>query len=603
MSSPATAGLRDFFRKVWGDNEGCVRISIREVGTDQFKTFMPRWPEKEEAIYRLILKWSAVKTAEVYFSPALYSKPSGKVENVLGSQVAWAEFDGNYPVEWPEDVAPLPSIEVQSSTPKNRHVYWILDEFKSAKEIQNLNRSLTYALGSDVSGWDAGQLLRPPGSVHRKNKPVSVKLVADREEISAYSDSDFSHLPEPAEVIQGKIDLDNLPDIDKVKTLATWDADLVDLFNTSGNDAQKQGWDRSGGLARIAYKGCELGWEDEWIMSALLDADDRWGKYKARKTRTKILEELINRARAKIGYNTDTEKMLLTKLMDGKVVDLDEDLPDFMTVGQINAIPGRDDWTTEGLLTHSGIGLVTGRPGTGKTQFILQWAADLACGRPSLVDTFKLPGTPKKVLFLSMEMTQYQLQHFTTPLAEIYDDKALDENLVVWGRGEPIYFTEEEGQRLVDSFLDDHKPDVVFVDSLSQAATDISSDDEMKKLFGFLKTLRRYHKFALVFVHHHRKKANDAQSRKQANSQSDIYGSYQIAASVDFALDIEDRGKDDGQLDMHLLKARFRAPGDPIELIRDDKLHFSLNELDGLVSQKLDDPAKNGEHSGPTLGI
>src|SRR5690606_17920918 len=244
-------------------------------------------------------------------------------------------------------------------------------------------------------------------------------------------------------------------------------------------------------------------------------------------------------------------------------------------------------------------GLCTGRPGTGKTQLMLQLAADLATGKKHFLD-FELSGNPKKVLFLSLEMSAYQLQHFTVLLRGNYPEPEMKKNLTIYGKGEPVYFNQESGQRLFDSWLDEYRPDVVIVDSLSQSTTDLSSDDEMSKLFAFLKALRRYHSFGLVFIHHHRKKANDAQSRKQANSQSDIYGSYQIAATTDFALDLEDRHDPEQLLDLQLLKARFRPMmQDPWKLRRDDHLYFSRDELDGLRDQRLSAPREDeGDDDG-----
>lgn len=602
MSSPAVAGLLEFFDKIWGETEGYVYLPVKEE--NRVKKFMMKWPEQREGVAKFVLKWSAVEGVEVFYSPAIFSRRRPRNEDVLGSRVAWTDFDGNFPADWPEDIAPRPSIEVQSSTEKNRHAYWLLDEFVGRKEIEDINRSLAYALSSDTSGWDANQFLRPPFSIHRKRKPITVKVVADREELLPYSVGDFGHLPKPAEAIREKIDLEALPTVDEVRSMAKWDDDLLELFDTTGDEAQKPGWDRSGGLARIAYKGAELSWSDEQILSALVDADDRWGKYKGRRTRMKILEELINRARAKIGYDVVGDNVLLSKLLKNEgTVEEEQEVPDFLSVKQINAIPGRDDWICEGLLTKNGLGLFTGRPGTGKTQLALQFAADLATGRESFLD-YKLQGKPLKVLFLSLEMSVYQLQHFTSPLAERYTEPELEKNLVIYGKGEPVFLNQDAGQRLVDSWLDDYKPDVVIIDSLSQATTDLSSDDEMSKLFAFLKALRRYHSFGLVFIHHHRKKANDAQSRKQANTQSDIYGSYQIAATIDFALDLEDRNDENGYLDLHLLKARFRPVGDPEKLMRDDKLHFHLTENTGdLVKQIMADPDKNGDRDNDTPGL
>ena len=610
MSNPAIAGLRDFFHKIWGDNEGYVYLPVKDNSSTppRVKKFFVRWPEKEESVYRHILKWSAIDDVEIFFSPALYSRARARNEDVLGAQVAWADFDNNFPKPWLEKVAPLPSIEVQSSSDRNRHAYWLLDEFLGRKQIEELNRSLSYALGADTSGWDANQFLRPPFSTNRKyTKPITVKVVADREEIADYSVGDFDHIPVPRDVIAAKLDMDALPSMEDVRALAKWDDDLLELFDTTGDEAQGQGWDRSGGLARIAYKGAELGWTDQWIMRGLLDADDRWRKYVGRSNRVKILEELINRARAKIGYDVNPDTELFSKLLGDKVKDDRpevDDLPDFLTVGQINAIPGRDDWLVEGLLTQEGIGLFTGRPGTGKTQLALQLAGDAACGREAFLD-FAMPGKPMKVLFLSLEMSAYQLQHFTTKLVNTYDQNLLDENLVIYNGRETIRFTEDAGQRLVDSWLDQYEPDLVIVDSLSEAASDISSDDEMKDLFAFLTKLRRHHKFGLVFIHHHRKKANDAASRKQANSQSDIYGSYKISAAIDFALDLEDRNDPEGLLDLNLLKARFRPlMPEPWKLYRDDNLHFVRNELDGLREQQFSAPTENGEdHGDKHLGV
>lgn len=605
MSNPAIAGLRDFFHKIWGEHEGYVYLPVKDREAGKVKKFMLRWPEKEEAVYRHVLKWSATSGAEVFFSPAIYRRMRPRNEDVLGAQVAWVDFDGTFPTTWPEETAPIPSVEVMSSSERNRHAYWLLDEFKTAKEIENINRALAYALGADTSGWDANQFLRPPLSVNRKyRKPITVKVHADREELSLYSSDAFDHIPTPRDVIREKLDLESLPSMNEVSKLAKWDEDLLDLFGTTGDEAQGKGWDRSGGLARIAYKGAELGWQDEWIMVALRDADDRWRKYVGRSNRNKILEELINRARAKIGYVTEDDGNLLSRLLgDKKVLPEVEDLPDFMSVGQINAIPGIDEWLVDGLLIPDGIGLITGRPGTGKTQLALQMCGDLATGRDSFLD-FGLSGEPKKVLFLSFEMSAYQLQHFTTHLETNYGGPMLEKNFIIYSRGEPVVLTTEEGQRLFTSWLDEYNPDVVVVDSLSQAATNISDDDEMKKMFIYLKALRRYHKFGMVFIHHHRKKANDAASRKQANSQSDIYGSYQIAASVDFAIDLEDRNRDEGQLDLTLLKARFRPlMQEPWEIRRSDTLHFTRDELDHLREQQFDPPTENGELNGKGLGV
>lgn len=584
MSESAAADLQDFFEQIWGDTEGYVYLPVKEG--DRVRKFFLRWPEKAPAVVRHILKYAAIDGCEVFFSPALYSEMKATNKSVLGSWVAWTDFDGNFPETWPESIAPRPHVEVQSSTRAKRHAYWRLDEFTSAKDIEKINRSLAYALGADTSGWDANQFLRPPYSVNRKySKPIVAKIVADRIEYADLPVEAFSGLPTPTEAIRNEISMSDVPSIDEVKTLAKWDDDLLELFSVTADEAKTQTFDRSGGLARLAYKGAELGWTDEQIFAALLDTDDRWGKYRGRPTRQKILTELINRARAKIGYDPVSDKALLSSLLKDKEVE-DADEQEFFSISELNELPGIDNWAIKGLLPERGMGLFTGRPGTGKTQLALQLAAYVATGRPDFLG-FELPGGPKKVLFLSLEMSAHQLQHFTINMSKIYDIKLLDENLVIYGKGEPVPMNKEEGQHLVDQWFDQYRPDLVIVDSLSQATTDLSSDDEMKAFFDFIRRLKVYHNFAIVFVHHHRKKANDAASRKQANSQSDIYGSFQIAATADFAFDLEDRG-DNGLLDGQFLKTRYLAPQEePMKLIRDERLHFTV--FDGLGGRFDDD--------------
>lgn len=599
--SDATADLREFFEQIWCDTEGYVYLPVKEG--ERVRKFFLQWPEKAEAVVRHVLRYAAQDGCEIFFSPALYSRMSARHEHVLGSHVAWADFDGNFPEEWPTDVAPKPHLEVQSSTPTKRHVYWKLDEFTNPKDVERINRSLAYALQADTSGWDANQFLRPPYSVNRKyQKPIVAKVVADRGEQAVYPVEAFSELPTPAEAIREEINLSDIPDIDSVKTLAKWDADLAELFNTSEKEAKSPGFDRSGALARVAYKGAELGWDDNQIYAALLDADDRWGKYKGRTTREKILIELVNRARAKVGYDPISDNALLNKLLGGADdgEDPEADLPEFLSVGQLNALPGISEWLVEGLLLPKGIGLITGRPGTGKTQLALQLAADLACGREEFLG-HKLSGEPKKVMFLSLEMSSFQLQHFTARLATTYDSPLLDTNLSIYHKGEPLFLNDETAQRVMDKWMDDLLPDVVIVDSLSEATSDLSNDDTMSDFFKFLKALRHYHKAGMVFVHHHRKKANDAASRKQANSQSDIYGSFKIAASVDFALDLEDRNDPEGTLDLQLLKSRFLPRGETVKVFRDDNLHFTEATDEKFLTNMMD--PKGDDSDGPNRGL
>lgn len=574
--------LLTYFEQVWKDTEGYVYLPVKHANAG-FKKFMIPWPAKKEAVVNHVLKWAADPLAEVFYSPAIYKSRKPQQDQVLGSWMAWVDFDGNAPTTWPKEIAPLPTIEIQSSTSTKRHVYWELNEFASPKQVQDINRALAYALGADLSGWDANQFLRPPGTVNRKyEKPIPVEILKNRLD-RRYSREAFADVPAPKEVIKAAVDLDELPRIDEVLALAKWDDELLALFHTTAEEMQHEGRDRSGALQRLAYEGAEHSWTDEQIMAVLIDADDRWGKYKGRSTRKKILVDIINRARAKVGYEPDSELEGLAKALGvtTKVEDADDDDNKVLfSIQELAELPGIDDWLVRDLLTPRGLGLFTGRPGVGKTQLAFQLAADLASGRSEFLATHTLPEKPTRVLMLSLEMNMYQLPHIAKPVFERYPDLN-QKDLVVYAKGEMMPLDQDSGQAYFEALLSNIKPDVVIIDSLSHmASAELTSDTEMKEAFEFLQRARNQFDFGLIIIHHHRKKANDAQSKKRPNDLSDVYGSFYITAAVDFVLDLEERAEDleEGTITLSHLKNRYARIPEPVKVIRNNKLHFDIAE-------------------------
>lgn len=600
MSNAAEIG--EFFDQIWKDTEGYVYLPVK-TSTEELKKFMIPWPARREAVVRHVLKYAAMSGCEIFFSPALYSKNRPTQENVLGAWVAWADFDGNAPEKWDTTLVPLPTVEIQSSVAGKKHVYWALKEFTSARDVQEINRSIAYALQADLSGWDANQFLRPPFTVNRKyKKPIQVKLLRNRME-RVYDREAFSSLPSPKEAIRASVDLDELPDIEEVLAEARWDSDLLALFRTTGEEMISGGFDRSGALQRLAYEGAEHSWTDEQIMAVLVDADDRWGKYVGRPSREKILVDLINRARVKVGYNNEEELLDLAARFRGTSEEVEDDSNEkvLYSVKELAHMEGIKDWIVEGLLTPRGIGHFTGRAGVGKTQLAVQLAADLATGRSHFLNR-TLPGKPMRVLILSLEMNQYQLPHMMKPLWDRYPNLP-EESLKVFAVGEMLPLETDAGQAYLEAMLDDFKPDVVIADSLSfMSSADLTSDSDMKALFSYLSRARNRHDFGMIIVHHHRKKANDAQSKKQADTLHDVYGSYIITSTVDFVLNLEERPDDvdEKTITLSMLKSRYSAVPEPVKMSRSDKLHFSVLEdlarkfLEGVTNDDDDNTSKPG---------
>lgn len=125
----------------------------------------------------------------------------------------------------------------------------------------------------------------------------------------------------------------------------------------------------------------------------------------------------------------------------------------------------------------------------------------------------------------------------------------------------------------------------------------------MKEAFEFLQRARNQFDFGLIIIHHHRKKANDAQSRKQPDSMSDVYGSFYITAAVDFVLNLEETAADreEGTITLSMLKSRYSQIPAPTPLRRSNKLHFSVEE--DIMKAFATTSTEEVEHDGPSLGL
>lgn len=165
-----------FLQTIWGtEDQGLYAIVVAQInpdkaaeGGDEWRTFGFRWPKGQvKAVERIAS--SEMAGANVYICPALFTKPQRTREYVAGSWVLWMDSDGNAPQVFDGPV-PEPSVRVRTSSPLNIHDYWVLDEFLTdVDQLETLNRSITSWYETDDSGWDAPQLLRPPGTTNRKN--------------------------------------------------------------------------------------------------------------------------------------------------------------------------------------------------------------------------------------------------------------------------------------------------------------------------------------------------------------------------------------------------------------------------------------------------
>lgn len=407
--------------------------------------------------------------------------------------------------------------------------------------------------------------------------------------MKTYNLDDFGHVTSAKVVVSNKVLEEAMPTIDEVRTLAKWTTDMNDLFNTTReqaimvDDDGSKLFDRSSAMARMAYYGAEQGWTDPQIMAVLVDIDNRWGKYTARRDReTRFLIPLIDRARQKHGYSGSLSDLAMSALLQqqkpvdgGEATKMVWGFDDFVnTEFKIN-------WMLEDLFATGGFGLLVAHPGVGKTTLAIQMGAQLALGHEKFLKWNNVGGA-KKVLLLSLEMGKPPLNHFLSLIANSYPDKkTLNRNFLVAPFGTPIPLDTEQGQQFLSNLMDEYMPDVLIIDSLQKISSkELTDEQAVKSLIHYLSNIRAKYNTSLLVIHHNRKKPNDAQ--KKSVELSDVYGSTYIATDADFVMNLHATTQENVAVTM--IKNRLGPTPEPFEIHRDEYLTFGM-DFDKLQQQ------------------
>lgn len=489
--------LDTFLDLVFELETGYVYSPTKNASTGEWQQNFFKWPEQRADLTDHIDK--STKDAEVYIAPALFSQPDANKNNFKSSRYLWTEFDGNAPVD-SFDPCPQPSMVIQSSDISHAHVYWRLeDRVTDYKEIENLNRGITYSLSADSSSWDCNQVLRPPKTQnHKRDSQTFIRQTND----STYTIDDFSRVPSIQQV-EVEVLPSNIPDVAGVILRYAFPNEVIKLFK---NNTLELG-DRSTALMRLGYYCAEMGMSDAEIFSVLLNADDRWGKFKDRTDRHKRLTDLISKVRIKIPAT-----QLFADTTDIPVYGFDSFLKSEIKV----------EWAIEDLLERNGYMLLTGPSGVGKTQFSLQCAIHLALGKKFLdlnIDK------PHKIIMFSLEMGHASLKLFLSKMAESLTQEellTLEKNFLLVPLGEALYLDSPEGQQRMVDIIESNVPDGIIIDSVGSTSTgQVSDETTVKKLMDFNDKIRNRFGLFTWWIHHNRKSQAD---NKKPNKMADVYG-------------------------------------------------------------------------------
>lgn len=568
-------GLEEFCSFLYGEEEAFIHLPIKHPETGQYEyNFFFKWPAQRQDVIDHVERYA--RSAEVFITPGMFKTRSANVVESHGSYVAWCDFDGNVPAleELNELGVPQPTLRVQSSVPGHEHWYWRFDQFNTdVQTVQNINKALCYAFGSDFA-WDMGHSLRPVGSHnHKRDAPVVIKGHNN----NTFNPSDFADVPVPSnsyDVDQFRKEQIPLP-VDVMLKHGPWDSEARSLLTKR---VQPEG-SRSSALMRVSYTCAEQGLDNSEIYSLLQWVDKRWKKFYDRDNRERYYVDLINHARQKLPYEG----------IKGTPV-LAEEITTF-SFKQVLEYVDETDWIIEGLLPYKGVAYVVGRPGTGKTTLSLGICASLALAKQYLWEH-----NPKqyKILYLSLEMTIEDVNQFYSAMRNNYTDDevdTLDKYFHTYASPEKIKFY-QPGSPMLGKFLrklENLKPDIILVDSASYAlASNLSNQEEVTKSIEVLDMIRDQYGVTIIFIHHARKDPPNHGYREA--DLDDMFGSVFIAASASTIISLKQSKEYTEQnklMDLKYLKTRFSGDNTGFSVLMDGERRMfkkpSMGELMAAV--------------------
>lgn len=559
----------DFCGFLYGVERGLAYLPTLNPKDGSWEQFFFKWPEQKKEIIEHVR--SHAKSHSVYISPALFSFEDSHKEYVAGSNVVWADFDGNAPSDETlrGQSIPLPSIRIQSSVVGRQHLYWKLEKFSTDIEaIEGINRAIAYKLEADPGGWDINQVLRPPGSYnHRRNAETVIASINSER----YSHNLFGALPVPrVQFDRASFNALRIPRVKNVIHSVTWMSnELALLWKADPGKAPRHKI-----LCKLAYLCAEEKKLDNAGIFAILkwvDARPTFRKFADRSDADMSYIRLIDYVRQKFPY--ESEKL-----------EFDTRFKVYGFNTHINEVE-KLEWIVPGILGKNSSVVVAGLSGSGKTRLVNSWALHLALGVPFLA--WDMPDRiPRKILYVSAEMNREENNEYFPNYGYTDEIKAvLEENFKTLYVDGGLRFHNANDFEHFTRVVQFYDVDGIFIDSASMVFSDnMSNEEEVKASVQNLKFLREQLNKFTITIHHPRKNPPGV---KASNSPDDMHGAQVLINQATTAINVKrilEPGETRLKMDISLLKTRLgagsAAAGFRAEM--EDNFHFRRSVLGEL---------------------
>lgn len=565
--------IENFLDTLFKAEKGWVYTPTKNPATGHWQPHFYQWPKQKKEIVVHFL--DQTHTKDCYIAPALFKAPNAEKPAFKGSNFVWIEFDGNAPDSLPSGV-PEPSIRIRSSTRGHEHWYWKLSNFESDyRVLEGLSKRLTYTLDADKSGWDAVQVLRPPATIHHDSKRRT-SLITSRD--SSYGYEDFQALIEAPVAAVVNTTIDSLPDIQDTIAKYSWPADATDLFKK----AKISTGSRSSAMTRLGFHCIEMGMTNEECYVVLLNADDRWGKFKHRppEDRAKRLTGIITHCRSQKGIQAE--------------LSLDDALAPIFSWNEFNNSDIKPPvWLFDGLLAEQGLLVLSGDPAVGKSTVSLY-----ACMRAILKESFLYWGFNKtydkeiRAAFMSFEMQPSECKGFLDEMAKGYDGQRRDvlgESFYLVPEGSSVDLSKKEYQQEVLDRLLSRDINLVVFDSLK--AMTMNDDNKIRLFLEWVtKVLRKEHKMTVIVIHHNRKPSGNKSERGPV-ALGDVYGGVEITAESTAVLILQKKAMKNV---VSVTSAKIRSAEEPDKFLIKREEHLQFAMATGMKDEEDTDASSEG---------
>ncbi|MFH1438197.1 MAG: AAA family ATPase [Pseudomonadota bacterium] len=171
--------------------------------------------------------------------------------------------------------------------------------------------------------------------------------------------------------------------------------------------------------------------------------------------------------------------------------------------GQLPRAAEDTKWLIDKLWMHQSVGVIGAQPKNLKTYLALEMALSVATGTPCL-GRFAVPH-PGRVLVYAAEDCASTIRERLEGLARPRGIglEHLDIGIIDTPR---LRLDQHDMQRRLHATLARHNPVLLILDPIVRMhACDENSSKDVAALLGFLRSLQRHHKLALILVHHTRK--------------------------------------------------------------------------------------------------